>query len=102
VQMTQWAYTFSYRIHGPGDTSADLAGTAHSLNPLDEIALQEFALKDFLRGQDARDHGWDVANTVITRFTYTEVSPVPVPETSQEDGAVSRDKDTGRQDNGGV
>lgn len=102
MQTTQWAYTFSYRIHGPEDTSAEPSGTAHSQDPLDEITLQGLVLRDFLRGQDARDHGWDGTNTVITRFTYTVMSPVPVPEVSPEDGTVSRDKDPGRQDNDGV
>lgn len=102
MTTTQWAYTFTYRIHGPGNTCAEPSGVAFGSDRLTEIQLQEDALNDFLTRDDARDHGWDTANTVITRFHYTELEPVPVPDVSPGDGTVSRDGDTGQEDSGGV
>lgn len=102
MTTTQWAYTFTYRIHGPGDTCAEPSGVAFGSDRLTEIQLQESALNDFLTRDDAKDNGWDRTNTVITRFHYTELEPVPVPDVSPEDGTVSRDESPAREDTDGV
>lgn len=102
MQTTRWSYVFSYRIHGPQDTRSESTGTAHSPEPLDEFGLQDLVLGDLLLSEDARDNGWDRTNTVITRFHYAEMPPVPVPDVSQADGTVSRDESPAREDTDGV
>lgn len=102
MTSTQWAYVFNYRVHGPQDTWLDTSGSAQSPEPLDELALRELVLGGRLLWADAMDNGWDRTNTVITRFHYTELPPVPVPDVSPGTGTVSLDKDTERQDSDGV
>lgn len=102
MQTTRWSYVCTFRVHGPQDTWLDTSASVHSPESLDELALQELVLGDRLLWEDARDNGWDRTNTVITRFHYTELEPVPVPDVSPEDGTVSRDESPAREDTDGV
>ena len=84
MSQTQWGYVIQCRVQGPQDTWAEPEGTVSSHVPVEELALQELVLSDFLTHRDARDNGWSRDNTVITRFAWTELSPVPVPDVSAE------------------
>jgi hypothetical protein len=84
MAVTQWGYVYSYRVDLPGDKFAESNGTANSTVPLDEITLMDLVLEDASRSDAFRPHVSGTGDMIITRFTYTEVSPVRVPDTDQD------------------
>jgi hypothetical protein len=79
MAVTQWGYVFSYRVSLPGDKFAEPSGTANATERLDEMSLMNLVLEDASRSDTFRPHVSGTEDMIITRFTYTEVSPVPVP-----------------------
>lgn len=87
---TRWEYIFSYRAQWGATGYGEMTGSAYSpKRPLTEIELQQLCLNELSGCPDILDD-LRPEDIVLTRFNYTELPPVLVPDTVvQADGTVS-------------
>lgn len=82
-QQTGWGYAVSYRAHFNETWVADgVTGWVTSERQLSEIEIQEALLRD-LPDMEGMPDGVRPEDIIITRFHYTEVPSVSVPDVSQ-------------------
>ena len=91
MPQTKWSYQINYRAHFPGDGYAEMSATVSDTSPLDEIRLQQMCVDNLPSFEDMPE-GVRPEDIIITRFWYTEMSPVDIPDMSLE-GRLDRARD---------